>query len=90
MPQPQTLMVNKGTHPTLGTFYHILLKPVEDGVTRLLAVTGDTGLLHKIDQAGQIVSEFVDIPLIREVSGIITALDNAASQQTAPGPLLPA
>jgi hypothetical protein len=89
---PQTLITAKGTHPTLGEFFHLLLPPVEEGVTRVFSLIGDAATIHTIDQLGQYAAQVIDIPLVKEVSNVLELIDKARqpAPQSAPGPLLPA
>lgn len=78
--QPGPFITSKGLHPSLGNFVHVLLPAVEQGVTRVLAVVGDSALLHEIDAAGHIVSTAVDIPLFREITQVLDLLSRPVQQ----------
>lgn len=61
----QTL--SSGTHPTLGTFLHALLPQVEQDVTHILSVVGNRAFLHKILATGEVLSEELNIPLLKTI-----------------------
>lgn len=83
----QPMVAKKGIDATLGAFYHILLPPIEEAGTRIFAMIGNKAVLHEIDAAANIVSTVVDIPLVKEVAGIldlITQAENAAHPLSMP------
>jgi len=59
-------------------FFHALLPELEQGVTHLLAKSGDVVFLHKLLQSGEIVSQELNIPAMRS---ILTAIDTIVPQQ---------
>ena len=82
----QSLITAKGTHPTLGDFFHVLLPSVEKDATRLLSVVGNSAVLHELDAAGHIAETAVDIPLVRE---IVNVLDTITASQASAAPVYP-
>lgn len=71
----QSLITAQGTHPTLGTFFHVLLPSIAKDATRLLISAGGKTFIHEIDAAGHVAETLVDIPLLREIVTVLDTLD---------------
>ncbi len=54
--------------------FHVLLPQVEAGVTQILVKVGDRHILHRILQTGEVISNDVNIPMLRL---ILQAIDSA-------------
>jgi hypothetical protein len=54
--------------------FHAVLTDVEAGVTHIVAVAGDRLTWHRILQTGEVISQDLNIPLLRT---ILAAIDNA-------------
>ncbi len=60
----QTL--NSGTSQQ-GSFLHAVLPQLEQGVTHILAVVGNKVVLHKLLATGEMLSEELNIPVMRVI-----------------------
>ncbi len=70
---PTSQLIAQGQHPTLGSFFHILLPTLEADVSHLLVVVGGKATLHKILATGEIISQALDVPMLK---AILAAIDS--------------
>ena len=58
--------LNSGTSPA-GQFLHAVLPQLEAGATHILAVVGNKVFLHKLLATGEMLSEELNIPVMRVI-----------------------
>lgn len=81
MASSQPFITAQGLLADGSKFFHVALPVIEEGVSRVLAVTGNSAYLHELDALGHIVTTVLNVPLFREITAVLDALDKASANQ---------